>query len=105
MRVERSSVDASGHSCVVFPPNPAAQDFHDFQYALDYAVQTDDVDSAVLRTDSGSQGSQGNHRGQESRSTQGSRKDPRRAGKAKFAKGAIEAKDAYEIPGLAWDIN
>lgn len=68
-------------------------------------VQTDDVDSAVLRADSGSQGSQGNQRGQESRSTQGSRKDPRRAGKAKFAKGAIEAKDAYEIPGLAWDIN
>ena len=44
VRVESSSVDASGHSCVVFPPNPAAQDFHDFQHALDYAVQTDDVD-------------------------------------------------------------
>ena len=40
VRVE--SID-SGSGCVCFPPNPAAQDFHEFEEALDNAAMTDDL--------------------------------------------------------------
>ena len=41
---EFDSVDGSGRSRIVNKPNPAAQDFHDFEYALDSAVEADDLD-------------------------------------------------------------